>query len=43
MELLAYVLLIGVLTASLYYLLQQLASNQLTAGDAAAFLWRVQC
>lgn len=37
MELLAYVLLIGVLTASLYYLLQQLASNQLTAGDAAAF------
>lgn len=37
MELLAYILLTGILTASLYYLLQQLASNQLTAGDAVAF------
>lgn len=37
MELLTYLLLTGILTASLYYLLQQLASNQLTVGDAVAF------
>lgn len=37
MELLTYILLTGILTASLYYLLQQLASNQLTVHDTVAF------
>lgn len=36
-ELFVYVFLTGILIAFLYYLLQQLALNQLSAGDAVAF------